>query len=498
MWTRRLERFLQVRGSLLAKTALVSICAIQFSLHATRADAATHSVAAGESTINCAQYGGGVQPGDTIVLAGRTRGSLTLNGCRGTSSAPILVRNDTSQSGPLVVEMKGGGFQFQCMDCDNVVIDGTGKWAGAPSGSCGATVDGGEWSLGMQQCGIVLRCVSGGPTGALRLGGSSKRVTIKGVEVDGNVPSCSTRIGISVNDHDYAAKAGEWREGIRLMNNYVHDVEGEGMYVGPNQNATASTDLQLRDNEIGYNVVDQVGCDGINYKSATAGSSSIHHNYVTNTGMAPRGKDTGCAGTGIALFEAGYTDIYSNYVEAPSPVSSGAGNCIAQVISNLSSGKTNTVPLRIFNNVVRNCKGNGISSTRSDGAVATPVVSIFNNTVVAPVGGKGISVGAKVSSCVVRDNIIAGKNVAAASCSVSNNSTEPVESQRFRDVAARDFRLTADSPAVDVATGDCPKVDQAGTSRPQQGACDQGAFEYSKNQAAVAAKPNPPAQLAVE
>jgi hypothetical protein len=148
--------------------------------------------------------------------------------------------------------------------------------------------------------------------------------------------------------------------------------------------------------------------------------------------------------------------------------------------------------------IVRNCKGNGISSGRGGNGAAEPVVDIFNNTVVTPIGGKGINVGSSVPTCQVRDNIVAGKTVTAGSCSVANNSTEPVDIQRFRDVAGRDFRLTADSPAIDVGTSNCPGVDQAGTSRPQQGACDQGAFEYSKGQATAAAKPNPPAQVIVE
>ncbi len=270
------------------------------------------------------------------------------------------------------------------------------------------------------------------------------------------------------------------------------------MYVGPNQKKDGIGDLQLRNNEIAFNYVDRPGCDGINYKSAIAGQSSIHHNYVTNTGQVPRGTDSGCVGTGIALFEAGYTDIFSNYVEAPSPIANGAGNCIAQVITNLSAGRVSKVPVRIYNNVVRNCKGNGISSGRGGNDTAVPVVDIFNNTVVTPIGGKGINVGTSIPTCDVRDNIVAGKNVTAGSCKVSNNSIEPTDRQRFRDAAGKDFRLTADSPAVDVGSNGCPEEDQAGVPRPQQGACDQGAFEYSKGQATAAQKPSPPAQVVVE
>jgi len=460
------------------------------------AKAATHQVGTSVSSIDCSTFGGGVRAGDTIVLTGRSRGAIKLFDCKGTQSSPILVRNDVSESGPLVMNMRGGGFQTQCMDCEHVVFDGTGKWAGAPGGVCGARNNGGEWDFGRSNCGIVMRCESGDPHSGIRIGGGSRHVTIKGVEVDGKGSTCHARIGISVNDHDYK-RAGEWREGIRVLNNYVHDVDGEGIYVGPNQKNSSTGDLPLRNNEIAYNFVDQSGCDGINYKSAIAGSSSIHHNYVTNTGQAPRGGDSGCSGSGIALFEAGYTDVFSNYVEAPAPVSSGAGHCISQIISNLSASKAAKVPVRIYNNVLRNCKGNGISAGRRDNSVAAPDVSVFNNTVVTPIGGKGISIGSSINQCQIRDNIVTGKPITANQCSVSNNSTEDVSYHRFRDASGRDFRLTVDSPAVDGGTNNCPDDDHAGTTRPQRGGCDQGAFEFTTGEGPES-KPMPPALVNVE
>lgn len=495
----RLNRLSAIAGraSFLGRIALGCAFVVQLCAYSNDAAAATHTVPAGTSSVECSSFNGGVRPGDTVVLAGRTRGQIALKGCRGTASAPIVVRNDVSESGPLVINQSGDGFLSTCTDCEYVVIDGTGKWDGAPSGTCGATVDEGRWSLGTTQCGIVFRCTGGSPQSSLRLRGSSKHVTVKGVEIDGNIPTCKTGIGLSVNDHNYAGKAGEWREGIRLLNNYVHDVEGEGMYVGPNQRHNSIGDLQLRDNEIAFNYVDRAGCDGINYKSAVAGQSSIHHNYVTNTGQTRRGKDSGCSGVGISLFEAGYTDIFSNYVEAPSPVSNGAGHCIAQVITNLPASRVAKVPVRIYNNVLRNCKGNGISFSRGSTA-SEPVPEVYNNTIVGPIGGKGINVSSSVRSCKIRDNIVTERDISAANCSVTNNSTAPAVSQGFRDAARRDFRLTAGSPGVDTGTGQCPNDDQIGTPRPQQGACDQGALEYSSQDAPAAAKPSPPAQLVVE
>jgi hypothetical protein len=466
-------------------------------VYAAPASSATHEVGPSTERVDCASFAGGVRPGDKLVLTGRSRGPIKLSNCVGTASNPIVITNDTTQSSPLLISQSGDGFQSQCDNCEHVIIDGTGKWAGAPTGVCGASMQGGEWRMGTEQCGIVLKCISGSPHSGLRLSGGSKHVTVQGVEIDANFPTCKKGIGLSVNDHQYNPGPGEWREGIRILHNYVHGTEGEGIYAGPNQSDKYEGAMQLRDNEIAFNFVDRTGCDGINYKSAIAGSSSIHHNYVTNTGQTSRGGDSGCSASGIALFEAGYTDVYNNYVEAPSPVSSGAGHCISHIVSNLSADKVATLPVKIYNNITRNCKGNGISFGRRDTSVASPVISAYNNTVVPPIGGKGINVGTSIRSCTVRDNIVAARAIAANQCAVQNNSLEDVDSQRFRDSAGRDYRLTVNSPAVDVGSNNCPPVDHVGTPRPQQGACDQGAFEFDDGEQSDS-KPKPPAALAVE
>ncbi len=339
------------------------------------ASAATHSVPTSTVKVDCATYGGGVKPGDRIILMGPSRGPISISNCSGTVSSPITVTNDSNAAGPLVVKHTSGGTMASCTDCEHVIIDGTGKWVGAPAGTCGANVDAnkGGWVFGKTQCGIVLQCMTGAAKG-LHLDGSTKHITVKGVEIDGNFPTCTVGSGVFVNDHNYklADHPGQWREGIVLRNLYIHDSPGSGIYFGPNQNDEGAGDLQLRNNEIAYNYVDRSGCDGMKYKSVIAGASSIHHNYVTNTGLIDHGNDTGCTSNGIILFEAGYTDVYNNYVESPSPVSTGTGACITQVVSNLPASKVAAVPTRFFNNVVTNCKGNGIASTRSSSTLAAP------------------------------------------------------------------------------------------------------------------------------
>ena len=465
-----------------------------------QAMAATHSIPISTSSVDCGSFGGGIRAGDVLVLKGRSRGKIQFENCKGTVGNPIKIQNDTAESGPLIIESSGSGFQSMCTNCEHVTWDGTGKWAGAPGGTCGVSMTDGYRVLGSSQCGIVFRCLSGGPHSSLRFNGSSRNFTVKGVEIDGNYPSCSSGIGLSINDHEYelADHPGEWREGIRLLNNYIHDSGSTAVYFGGNVNPDkgGAGDLPLRNNEIAFNYVDRPGCDGIKYKYVIDGLSRIHHNYVTNTGQSDGNPADGCTSAGIMLFEGGYTDIYSNYVESPSPRSSGAGTCITQNSVYLPAAQVGKLPTRIYNNVVHNCKGAGISSGRKDAASAVPVPVIYNNTVVAPVGGTGISVGASIATCEVRDNIVAGDSVGAGQCSKARNSLDAVNTQKFRAPEANDFRLTASSPAVDAGGTSCPSDDIWGVTRPSQGSCDIGAFEFSDGSELV--KPEPPQSLEVK
>lgn len=481
---------------ILSSLVSVGIACALFAIDAgSSAFAAIHEIGPNTRSVDCRAMN--IRAGDTIVLGGPERGKIDFENCVGSASNPIVIKNDTSADGPLIVNQSGDGFGSRCVNCEHVVIDGTGKWAGAPAGECGVSKSDGEWNLGANHCGIVFRCTSGTPQSGLRIGGSSKHVTVKGVEIDGNLPSCSGGIGLSINDHQYkSTSSSEWREGFLVRNNYIHDTGRSGVYFGPNQHSEGAGDIPLRNNEIANNYVNRVGCDGIKYKSAISGASSIHHNYVTNTGQSTGAHEDGCGAHGISLFESGYTDVYSNYVESPAPRADGPGNCISQSTANLSASVVKTLPVSIYNNVVHNCKGKGISSTRKGTSNPEPIPTVFNNTIVAPVGGGGISVGSEIKSCVVRNNIVSGQKVTAAQCSGAGNVVDAVDVQKFLSAQDNDFRLTANSPAIDSASGGCPVDDLAGNKRPQGGACDSGAYEFVTGQ--TSSKPKPPTTLAVE
>jgi hypothetical protein len=252
-----------------------------------------------EDRFECAS----IAPGTLLTLAAGARGPLTIQNCNGTAADPIVIRNDPEGTGPTVISRASGpedGFVFNCKDCTGVTIDGSYKWPGAPAG---------------KTYGIKVTMTGGGsPSAFVNVGGLSRFVTIRNVEVDGAWPALATNgIGISVNDHSVKRvdHPDLWREGILIEDSYVHNVETEGMYIGPNYR---DGDLPLRDVEIRYNRVDDTGWDGINTKSMWAGDNSIHHNRIRRAGVNAATSMDAAQYSGI-MNNAGTVKIYNNWVE---------------------------------------------------------------------------------------------------------------------------------------------------------------------------------------
>ncbi len=441
--------------------------------------AADHRLSRQDSNFNCSS----VRPGDTVTLESGDRGPLTIQNCRGAEGQAIRIRNDATGSGPVVIRRtsgSAGGFVFSCIDCVHVEIDGSAKWAGAPMGKTygiKVTMTGGE-----------------GPSAFLRAGGMSSFLTIRNVEVDGAWPALANDgIGISVNDHKVKASAhpGMWREGVLIEHNYVHDIEGEGLYVGPNW---VQGDLPLRNIEIRYNIVENTGWDGINLKCSLAGTNSIHHNIVRRAGS--RNDNESGQHSGIALYEA-TGSIYSNWIED-------AGQAgIFHYLNHLPSTKGAQTG-EIFNNVIlrpgrlRPDKGHGINTGNRAGS-AVPLAKIYHNTVVGA-RANGIRVGDLAAGGFIRDNIIAdaaSRAIAAPNSVPQANNREGASSNMgFVNGSGYDFRLRHESPARNAGGEQYPATDYRGVPRPQDGAPDQGAFEFS-NSGDNATQPKPPV-LAVD
>jgi hypothetical protein len=449
--------------------------------------AATLSISSQTGSYDCRP----ANPGDTIVLASGMRGPLKIQNCNGTADRPITIKNDPNGSSPTTINRSAGsdgGFVFSCDNCIGVTIDGSAKWRGAPSG---------------KTYGIKVTMTGGGsPAAFVRLGGMSRFVTIRNIEVDGKWPDLAKNgIGISVNDHSISRSQhpGVWREGITIEHNYVHDIEGEGMYVGPNYKAG---DLPLRNIEIAHNVVEDIGWEGINAKSWVAGDNSIHHNVVRRAGSNGAHTNSPSQYAGINS-NSGTVRIYSNWVEDTGTngikLGSGEGPLESEGFGPLKS--------HVWNNVIVNAGGlwrtfmdpsYGIGVSAKEG-VEKPIVYIYSNTIVSA-RNIGVNVANNAGVGYINDNIVAGAGgtpiKAPASIPLSNNRTGAVSDILFVDAGRKNFRLRPESPARNKAGNNCPELDFDGVPRPQDGVPDQGAFEFTSGE--VAAIPQAPSNLIVE
>jgi len=452
-------------GRSVVKLALIGAISLGASEMALAAD---HKISAQTAKYDCSS----VKPGETITLASGTREPLTIGNCNGTPTNPIIIRNDPTGTGPTVVRRasgSAGGFVFSCNSCTGVEIDGSYKWQGAPTG---------------KTYGIKVTITGGAePTAFLRIGGLSRFVTIRNVEVAGAFPAlASNGIGIFVNDHSMkrSAHPGLWREGILIEDNYVHNISVAGMYIGPNYSQGA---LPLRNVEIRYNRVEDIGWEGINTKSMWAGENSIHHNVIRRVGLNGKYTNMATQYSGITN-NSGTVEIYNNWIEK-------TGLHGIQVWTQegpKESEDRGPFEARIWNNVIVDAgalwrpfmsSSFGISVGAQD-ACEKPVPYVYNNTIIDS-RESAISLRSNVGAGLVRDNIVAGPDSnpihAPGFVNLINNRVGTVSQMSFLDPGRLNFRLSTNSPARNRGSNIFPAIDFDDVARPKDGAPDQGAFE---------------------
>jgi hypothetical protein len=269
-----------------------------------------------------------------------------------------------------------------------------------------------------------------------------------------------------------------WRENILIENNYVHDVEGEGMYIGPNWDDGG---LRLRNIEIRYNRIFNTGWEGAQLKSAIEGRNSIHHNTCIRCGSRPESAKG--QKSAFSLYES-MGDVHDNWIKEASE--RGIQHYVDYMPSSYGA-----MPSRIYNNVViaagrirhaDDLRGFGIFAGSNPGyAIVEP--DIYNNTIIDSDGG--IQVNSATLKGSIRDNIVAGASSAStevqrpSGVTMTNNAVGSVSSMGFVGPGADDYRLTAASFNKDRGSpSGFPPDDHDGVPRPQFGIADRGAYEY--------------------
>jgi len=377
----------------------------------------------------------GVGPGDTVYLRAGTRGSLRLWNINGSTEQPVLVTNLGGQ----VVFQGTGSHTVRFSYCSNFLFRGT----------PGAGYD----------YGIYIASAAAG------MSGLSMQDRTSDFEV------CDIEIANTGFAGILAKDDGEQRPNFVMANvfihdTYIHDTEGEGMYVGSSF-WTRDHAHELHNVHIYDNYILRAGWDGIQVGCANV-DSSIHDNIIIDAGMANELYQR----HGIMLNAGSVTDIYNNLIVDPR----GCGMYLKGRGGN-----------HVYNNVIVRPLELGIGVHDDDDFLVGTGYYIMNNTIIEPAGDGLYFRSQSSSGNIFYNNIVTDPGgdytwyySSASAAESSNVYAASTAAVGFINPAEDDYRLRLGSPAVDSGLDLSAyglSYDLENTPRPIGDAWDIGAYE---------------------
>lgn len=425
----------------------------------------TLTMAVGQPTTCCCDYIvnkagmyrlSAVQPGQTVCVQAGHYEWLRFFDLLGAPGNPIRVVNVGGQ----------------------VTIGGTAYYAGLQFFTCRYFAVTGN---GDAQYPYGFKLTQTGPNAtAVNIGGKSSDCEIMGIEV-----AQAGFAGIMVKT-DPSCDPSTWRDSFTMYNvnihhNYVHDVMGEGFYLGStfwngqtiSCNGTSQTVYPhaIMGLSVHHNIAERTGAEGLQY--ACAPDAEVHHNTVRQTGQAPF---AAYQNNGIQIGSGGGGSCYANIIQQ---VPATGLIIIGHLGNNL-----------IYNNVISDVGENGIFCDDRDGSLPNTFTAFVNNTLVR-CGRDGFKLYNQNNTITIDNNVVIGigqycKYVSlgqGATVTPRNNFTSnDINSALFINPSGSDFQLLAGSPLVgagrDVSSWNITS-DAADQSRPQNGAYDIGAYELA-------------------
>ncbi len=272
-------------------------------------------------------------------------------------------------------------------------------------------------------------------------------------------------------------------DGLEVHHAYIHDVAGEGMYIG----WTSDEHPDVASVSIHDNIIEEAGWDGIQL-NRSRGENRIYRNVVDGyAGMSFTAPNNGFGAQNEGITVAGAkADVYGNLVRASNEYS---GTGLFYSIYE---------PSRIYNNVFVH---GGYGSTQREpmlyirqlgpGRLAPQpgaTLDIVNNTLVRP-DTNGIELLGGVTRPVSVINNVIAEPLNGGQFVRQQNAQSPVTYTTNRFVAtfgeagfvsAQDYHPAPSSPLVDAGTdvaGLGVTTDYDGTARPRGAAYDIGAYE---------------------
>jgi hypothetical protein len=398
-----------------------------------------------------------VLPGQTVCIMAGNYKQLVFNNFRGTAAQPIKFKNC---GGLVTIGTTRNIHALEFRNCRYFRVTGTGD----PSVNYGIRVDS-----------------SGGQT-AMAVGYLSSDVEIDHLEIAG-----AGFAGIMAKT-DPNCNPNTWRgnftmENVNIHDNYIHDVKGEGFYVGntffsQGMNVNCSGQIMtvfphnIVNLKIHHNIVRRCGAECLQYGCAP--NAQIHDNDLENCGFSPFAafqiNGIQCSGSG--------GDCYNNKVRNV------AGSGLA-IIGHLGNN-------RFYNNLLINMGGDAIFCDDRVGSLPNTYCDFINNTIINS-GRDAMRLYNQNNSILIANNVMVGMAQkfntgncivflqGATATQLNNYCSRPYQlAGLFADTI--NFDLAANSPLINTGTDVSSygvTSDFSGRLRPLGGAYDRGAQEYA-------------------
>ncbi|QMW05843.1 right-handed parallel beta-helix repeat-containing protein [Spirosoma foliorum] len=400
-----------------------------------------------------------VQPGQIICVQAGTYTYLRFQDMQGTAAAPIKIINC---GGKVTVgdPANYGGIQFY--NCLYFKLTGSGD-SQTPYG--------------------FLINQSGGGSG-LAITNKSSDSEVEQVEIM-NMAFAGIMAKTDPTCDPTTQRGGFTMYNVNIHDNYIHDVYGEGIYVGNSfwsagMNKTCDNTSQViyPHDVIGLkiynNLIERSGAEGIQYGCAP--NAQVYRNTVRNPGASP----------------------FSTYQDNGIQIGEGSGGFFyGNIITNAASAGLiilgHTGNLIVYNNVIANSGSNGIFCDNRTGSSVNTPAGFLQNTIVTT-GKEGIKLYNENNINTIVNNILVNiwqnRYIAfgqGATATQNNNLTNSsIAAAQFVNASGLNFQLTNTSPAVNAGMNLSSwgiTTDLLGTSRPAANAYDIGAYEYVSSSA---------------
>lgn len=455
-----------------------------------------HTIAGNNSVLNIINASDfNYSPGDVFCINGGDYSAFRLIGFEGTSQAPLIIKNCNGQ-----VKLNSPTYNaIQFLSSKYIHLTGTGD---------------DNFEYGIQ----VLFTKQG--TSGVSVSGLSTDFEIDHLDI-----SKTGFAGIIAKTDPQCNDSDTWRENflmenIILHNNYIHETEGEGMYIGGTFGFENSSRVcggtqrfahLIRYVRIYDNIVEDAGWDGFQVSLAND-DVKIYDNVIRNYGTRKEGNQN----YGLAIGAGSKVEVFNNIITQSSEYHGPDNNPKLQrgisIIDAILGSK-------FYNNIVVNPGGDGIwmhirMSNASIGDLNDAYIFV-NNTIIEP-GGSGIFYNTSIPggggsradlNNVLYNNLIIdpGNNYENSGfwkvaedafidfnekaqrdqSSKSNNYfTRNISEVGFVNVGSENFDLLENSPAVDAGNNVSDlgiNIDFNSNARPVGAAFDIGAFEYGSS-----------------